>query len=223
MKIYPAILSDSVAEIQHQLFLAQDFENVETVQIDILDGRFADNMTVTPVDLVNLNFGELTVDFHLMVDEPMDYIQEILNFQEELPVRAVVAQIERMSCQEEVLQKIKKNKLIPGLSLDLFTPVESIDWSNAEDLEIIQLMAIEAGFQGQEFQSAVLDKIEKTEDKLSKHKLETEIVVDGGIKLKQAEILSKAGVDAAAIGSLIWESDDPAEIIEQINSSSFNN
>ncbi len=216
MKFYPAILSDSVELIQRQLYLAQDIEQVEVVQIDILDGQFADNMTVTPIDLINLDFGELEADFHLMVEEPLDYIQEILGCEEQLPVRAVVAQIERMTSQKEVLQQLKKNKIQAGLSLDLFTPVEEIDWTNAQDLDVIQLMGIEAGFQGQKFDERVMNKLKLLRKKLKKQQLLVEIIVDGGVKFEQIKSLTKASVDAVAIGSLLWESDHPREIADRI-------
>lgn len=216
MKIYPALLSDSVELIQRQLYIAQDIEQVEIVQIDILDGQFADNMTVTPIDLINLNFGELKVDFHLMVEEPLNYIQEILDCQEQLPVRAVVSQVERMSSQEEVIQELKKNKMQAGLSLDLFTPVAEVDWTVAKDLDVIQLMGIEAGFQGQKFDERVMDKLKLVRKKLVKHQLAVEVIVDGGVKIEQIESLAKAGVNAVAIGSLLWESDHPQEIAEEI-------
>ncbi|HKY73932.1 MAG TPA: hypothetical protein VJ246_01315, partial [Patescibacteria group bacterium] len=57
--IYPSILTDSPSLVQKQLNLVLGL--VQGVQIDIIDGEFADNTTVTPVDLQTLTFGSLSV------------------------------------------------------------------------------------------------------------------------------------------------------------------
>jgi ribulose-phosphate 3-epimerase len=216
MKFYPALLSDSVDEIQKQLSIAQSLESVEVVQIDVIDGQYADNMTVTPLDLVDLDFHNLKIDFHLMVEEPINYVSEIIQCEEQLPVRAVIAQIERLSHQAEVLSELKKNKIQAGLSLDLFTPIESIDLSSASDIDLIQLMGVEAGFQGQSLHQSVFKKIADLMQWLKTYDLSAEVVVDGGVKLDNILLFKQAGVDAVAVGSLLWTAKEPSQIAKQI-------
>ncbi len=216
MKFYPALLSDSVAEIQKQLSIAQSLEPVEVVQIDVIDGQYADNMTVTPLDLVDLDFQDLKIDFHLMVEEPINYVSEIIQCNKQLPVRAVIAQIEHMSNQAEVLSELKKNKIQAGLGLDLFTPIESLDLSSASDIDLIQLMGVEAGFQGQSLHQSVLKKLADLIQWLKIHNLSAEVVVDGGVKLDNILLFKQAGADAVAVGSLLWTSEKPSQIAQQI-------
>jgi ribulose-phosphate 3-epimerase len=216
MKFYPALLSDSVDEIQKQLSIAQSLESVEVVQIDVIDGQYADNMTVTPLDLVDLDFHNLKIDFHLMVEEPINYVSEIIQCEEQLPVRAVIAQIERLSHQAEVLSELKKNKIQAGLSLDLFTPIESIDLSSASDIDLIQLMGVEAGFQGQSLHQSVFKKLTDLIQWLKTYDLSAEVVVDGGVKLDNILLFKQAGVDAVAVGSLLWTAKEPSQIAKQI-------
>ena len=93
------------------------------------------------------------------------------------------------------------------MSLDLHTPIQELEDYLAE-LEIVQLMAIEAGFQGQEFQDIVLKKIQMTKSKIKKH---IELIVDGGVKLEHLEQLKQVGVDGVTVGSGIWQAPDPTQ------------
>ena len=217
MKFYPAILSDSLEEIAHQLTIAQSLDNVSVVQIDILDGLFADNLTISPSDLTQLDFGNLKIDFHFMVDEPMDYVHEMADYLDVLPVRVVLAQVEKLSFQQELIQELNKHKIKPGLSLDLFTPLEAIKQDVYGQLSYIQLMAIEAGFQGQQLNECVYQKIYSLKKLINEHKLNLEVIVDGGVNLDNIHNLKKAGVDAVAIGSMLWSAEDPQVIAKEVS------
>jgi len=220
MNLYPSILTDLLQTAQAQLDLVKDIKGLEVVQIDIVDGQFADNLTIFPLDLIDLDFGNLQIDLHLMTEEPMGFVQEALTLKDQLPIRAIISQIERMSYPAEYIQEVKKNGWQVGLSLDLHTPTSALENYLAE-LDIVQLMAIEAGAQGQEFQSKALKKLEILNPKFetnpkaqSLNPKNLEIIVDGGVKLKHLNQLKKAGVDSVCVGSGIWQADDPHIAIE---------
>lgn len=218
MKLYPAILTDSVEEVEQQLQLVKSLRSVEAVQIDIIDGVFADNLTVTPIDLINLDFGELKLDFHLMVEEPLDYLNEIVQYQKFLPIRAVLGQIERMSSQDEFIELTKKSGFLAGLSIDLFTPITEIKESLISKLDVVQLMSIEAGFQGQKFDERVIKKIIELNKIRNTKNNKLEIILDGGIKEAHLEQLKKLKADGVAVGSWLWKNDKPEFVVQMINS-----
>jgi len=217
MKFHPAILSDSLEEIAHQLTIAQSLEDVGVVQIDILDGLFADNLTISPSDLTQLDFGNLKIDFHFMVDEPMDYVHEMADYLDLLPVRAVLAQVEKLSFQQEFIKELNKYRIKPGLSLDLFTPLDAIDQEVYDQLSYIQLMAIEAGFQGQQLNKYIYQKIDSLKKLINEHRLNLQVIVDGGVNLDNIHKLKKAGVDVVAIGSMLWSAEDPQVIAKEVS------
>jgi len=218
MKLYPAILTDSIEVVEQQLQLAKSLSSVEAVQIDIIDGVFADNLTVTPIDLINLDFGELKLDFHLMVEEPLDYLNEIVQYQKFLPIRAVLGQIERMSSQDEFIELTKKSGFLAGLSIDLFTPITEIKESLISKLDVVQLMSIEAGFQGQKFDERVIKKIIELNKIRNTKNNKLEIILDGGIKEAHLEQLKKLKADGVAVGSWLWKNDKPEFVVQMINS-----
>jgi ribulose-phosphate 3-epimerase len=211
--LYPAILTDSLIQVQSELDSVAGIEGIEVFQVDVIDGFFADNLTITPVDLVELDFGQQQLDFHLMVEEPLDYVYEAIAEKSALPIRAIIAQVERMSHQQPFVQEVKQNQWQVGLSLDLYTPLEAIDEASWEEIHIIQLMGIEAGFQGQEFHQSILFKLAELRQLLKKINRNPEIIVDGGVKFDNIQPLLDAGADSVAIGSSLWQSDNAREAV----------
>lgn len=217
MKFYPAILSDSLETIDAQLQISKTLPQVEVVQVDIIDGLFADNLTVSPIDLLQLDFGDLRVDFHVMANEPMDYVHEMADYLKELPVRAVIAQVEHLSYQQELVKQLRQHEIEVGFSLDIFTPLNAVDEKIYPPLDYIQLMAIEAGFQGQQLNEQIYQKIRDLRKILNKKRISPEVIIDGGVKMENIVNLKKAGADALAIGSMLWSAKDPQLIAKEIS------
>ena len=214
--VVPAILSGDVSEVQRMLNMAKSFPNCQLLQVDVIDGWFADNVTVTPTDFRELDFGQLQIDVHLMTEEPLDFVFEALEFKDQLPILSMTAQIEHMSSQVAFVDQVKSVGWQVGLCLDLFTPAEAIESDAWSKLDFIQIMGIEAGFQGQEFSSQTFDTIREVRKILIKQELETEVVVDGGVKLSNLAKIFEAGVDRVMVGSAIWQASDPVEAYRQI-------
>lgn len=218
MKIIPSILTDRRAVALKQIELAHSDNRIDKVQIDIIDGWFAENLTLTPADYTEMDFGQLLLDFHLMTEEPLDYLFEMLEHREQLPVNAVIAQIERMSSQPTFVEQVKKTGWQVGLALDLFTPVESISLPTMEMLDIIQVMTIEAGFQGQAFVMGALDKIQELIQLKKEKSFHFKIYIDGGIKKDQVELLHTLEIDAVMVGSGLWQAADFTQALDDLYS-----
>lgn len=208
MQINPAILTDSLATFAQQLDLVKQVPTIKVIQVDIVDAVFADNITINPSDLVDFNFEDLAIDFHLMTEEPMDYVWELIDCGQQLPTQAVIGQIEKMSYQLDFLEEIKQAGWQAGLAINLFTPLENIEEHAWEYLDQVLLMAVEAGAQGQTFNSLIFAKVEELKNTIKKLHKPIKIVVDGGIKQEQIKNLQKAGVDQIAVGSAIFNADD---------------
>jgi ribulose-phosphate 3-epimerase len=215
MNIYPAILTDSLETVQEQVDLVRNNRDIKTLQIDIIDGYFVDNLTVTPMDLVDINFYSFNLDFHLMTEEPLSFAQEIADYKKYFSVRAVIGQIEKMSSQVDFIDFLEKEELKKGLSLDLFTPHEEIMDSTFKKLDALQLMAIEAGEQGHQFNDLVIKKIKEVQERAKKINPSLEIIIDGGVKLNNIKKIAETGVHSVGIGSAIWQSDNVATTLER--------
>lgn len=217
MNIYPSILTDSLAEAQSQLDrvkeLPEGYLESQTIQFDIVDGFFVDNLTLTPLDLPELDLEGLSCDLHLMVEEPLDFVYELIEIKEEVEVRAVIAQLERMTSQIDFVKEVKAQGWKAGLSLDLHTPVSAIDEEVWSELDIVQIMSIEAGFQGQDFEPIALKKIAEVRDRRAAQGLGFELIVDGGVKEALMQDLAEIGTDGVTVGSGLWLADDMGQAL----------
>lgn len=216
MNIYPSILTDELELVQQQLNLCIDSGLVQTVQVDIIDGYFVDNVTVAPSDLVGMDFGELEIDFHIMTQEPIDFVREIVDYKDELPIRSVIGQIEQMTSQELFIDEVRRYNWNVGFSLNLYTPLEEIDPYLWDRLHIVQLMAIEAGFQGKKLNEQVYAKLTELRQLMIERDLHFEIIVDGGVTAKNISRLQQHGVTAVSVGSALWNAPDFSEIFQEL-------
>jgi ribulose-phosphate 3-epimerase len=207
--IYPTILTDSPEIAQKQLDLVAG--KVEVVQLDYIDGSFADEVTLSPAEAAELNFRGARVDLHIQTNDPIEELNEVLQLAPVL--RTVVAQVERMPSQRAFVEAIKINTWKVGLSLDLFTPVLAIDDDIWPMLDMVQIMGIYAGSQQQPFQLPALKKIAETREQLRTRGLTAELVVDGGINLQTAAECKAAGADSFAVGSFLWSADNPTDAL----------
>lgn len=183
-------------------------ENVtKRVQIDILDGVFADNKTIEP-SIVEEIETSLLIDYHLMVKEPFDWIERCIRGQAD----RIIGQIELMRDQVEFVEKVTEAGLRVGLALDLDTPIASIDKTIITDVDVILVMSVPAGFGGQEFDKEVLKKIEELDHIRAKDASPFYICDDGGITLSNIDDVHLDGVDEVAIGKRLFEGDISANI-----------
>lgn len=215
--IIPAILESSTAEVQRKVGLVKGL--TQRVQIDVIDGVFADNPTVSPADMLNIDFAGLAVDIHLMTEEPVDFLEESARLIEKCGGIRVIGQIERMGKQTEFISLARELKLAVGLGLDLYTPVDAIDKKIAGSLDCVLLMAVKAGTQGiNKLSPAVVEKIKeiKAGQPFAKS-WPGQIIVDGGLNPETVNICRQAGAAQFAVGSWLWEHKDISLAIKELN------
>lgn len=186
-------------------------KEVERVHLDIIDGVFADNLTVMPEDLHTIAFEDLGIDFHLMTEEPIDYIATCADLLEYSGGVRVIGQVERMGDLQEFVVTAAEAECEVGLAVNLETPVEAIEALLYKQLDCVLLMSVPVGFSGQEFDRAVLQKIER----LRSRGFGGEIIVDGGMKPETIAIAEKAGATAFAVNSFLWQHEDVAEAVRK--------
>lgn len=208
--IIPGVLELSVSAIQKKVNRVKGL--VERVHIDVIDGMFTDNLTPDPVDLLDVDFGELAVDLHLMVEEPINMIDGMATLREQVPSLRLLAQTERMSNQQEFVREARKFQCDVGLALDLYTPVSSIESALLEQVNCLLVMSVKAGFSGQHFQHSILEKIQD----VRKAGFSGDLIMDGGEDPVHIQMSKRAGASSFAVTSFIWEYEDIREALEKL-------
>lgn len=205
MLIIPGINTDQPKLVQQSLdTFAQLEPQPERIQLDILDGEFATELTVEPNLLHDLQLPDLTIDLHLMTLEPIDYVSEVRGIRQ---VQTIIAQIERMHSQAEFLDEVQANYFEAGLALELYTPFESIDQNLLPQLHVIQVLAGKTGFSGQSFNDIVLPKIREIRQAKEDLQLECQIYVDIGMNPATLPVVQQAGADGAVVVSYLQRPD----------------
>lgn len=206
VEIIPSILTKDVNEAIQMIKVCDGI--TQRVQIDIIDGIFANNVTVKPWELKNLDVF-LGLDFHLMVNEPIDWVDRCLG----VGADRIIGQIEMMSSQLEFVQKVEEKNLRLGLAIDLSTPVSKINESLFEKLDVVLVMSVNAGFGGQKFDFKVFDKINQLNEIRIKRKTPFRICVDGGETTEVIDDSVRDGADEVVVGRRLFDGD----IKENIN------
>jgi len=200
MIVIPAILTNDLDELTALLLKAE--RATDRVQIDVIDGKFAENETIDPQVLKNISTF-LNFDFHLMVDEPVDWIDKCRSGEK----NRVIGQIEMMKSQGEFVQKVKERRFLAGLAIDLETPVEKLDEKVLPLVDLILLMSVKAGWGGQEFNLDVWDKIKSAVEMRKKLDADFKITVDGGVTKELISEMAGQGVNEVFVGRRIFEPD----------------
>lgn len=200
VEIIPSILTKDPDEAVEMIKRCDGV--VQRVQIDVVDGIFANNVTVKPWELKNLNVF-LGLDFHLMVNEPIDWVERCLG----VGADRIIGQIEMMSSQIDFVKKVEEKNLRLGLAIDLDTSVSKIDESLFEKLDVILVMSVKAGFGNQKFEIRALDKIKELNAIRVKNKTPFRICIDGGETEDVIDDSVFDGADEIVVGRRLFKGD----------------
>jgi ribulose-phosphate 3-epimerase len=187
MQVIPAILSVDKFEVFDLLKKVRDCGKFERVQIDFIDGEYANNRTIRPVEVDLLPFLPLMFDAHLMVTEG-----NVLTWSktaEKVGFDRIVVQAESISDPGD----------FTGLALDIHSPVELL-LPYLHNLEVVVLMAVEPGFSGQKFDDRVIEKVKQLHKLRRYSNYRFRICVDGGVLQEHLPILTESGADEVTVG-----------------------
>jgi ribulose-phosphate 3-epimerase len=169
------------------------------IHIDLMDGVFAP--TKSPgLDQVWWP-QELTADIHLMYQEPMQYLDQLIKLRPHMVVVHNEAHVHHMHFAAE----LHKADIKVGLAILRDTPAEYA-YQIMHSFDHVLVFSGNLGYHGGEADLGILDKVKK----IREHHPEAEIGWDGGINDQNAAQLVEAGVDVLNVGGFIQKSDDPA-------------
>jgi len=201
MKIIPAILTEDFSTLKDMIELSATFTN--HVQVDVMDGKFVPSISITASDLDNANAKKLFMEIHLMVDRPSDVIEDFVK----AGAKKIIFHIESKEDPHEIINTIKKYKVIPSVAINPDTKIEKLD-TIIDEIDSILFMTVFPGFYGSPLVPEVFEKIKKFK---SKHP-NIEIAVDGGVKVSNIDDFKKYPIDAICVGSAIFKAKNPKDI-----------
>nr|AIF06664.1 ribulose-phosphate 3-epimerase (rpe, RPE) [uncultured marine group II/III euryarchaeote KM3_194_G04] len=168
------------------------------LHMDVMDGHFVPNLTMGP-DTVAALRGIAPLDVHLMVTDPLDFIEVFAEAGAD--IITVHAEANGIAA---AIDAIHARGLKAGVAIRPSTPVSALDpWLDAA--ELLLPMSVEPGFCGQQFDEGTYDRVRA----LRTAAPDALIEVDGGVTRENAAALREAGADILVSGSAIFGADNP--------------
>lgn len=211
MEIVPAILSADEHEVKEKLDLLRGVAS--SVQLDIIDGKFADNVTVGP-EVVKEFVDDFVIEAHLMVVEPFTWIERCA----ESGIQRVLCHVEhlRKLDQELFVNKVLETGMEVGLCLDIDTDVFAIGKNLWVWLDRVLVMGVKAGWSAQEFNRVALTKINQLKELRDAGGYAFLIEEDGGAHEETIGDIVKAGVDVIGVTSAVWKGGKVEENLKRL-------
>ena len=200
VEIIPAILVQDEAEFHAQVERVSPY--VSLVQLDVVDGEFAPNVTWGEPRVVRSIQSGVRFEIDLMVNNPGKVVGDWAL--PATPISRIYFHQETAQGEElDIIKRIKEVGIEAGLSLVPETPLDNI-YPFLQEVDAVLLLGVTPGFQGQAFQPSVLDNIRT----LRASHPGLPIEVDGGVKPDNIRDIIDAGANRVAVGSFINQHPD---------------
>lgn len=205
----PSILSADFSRLGEDLSLAER-NGITMLHIDVMDGMFVPSISLGfPVIESIRKKTNMVFDVHLMIKEPERYVERFA----ESGADMITVHAEACLHLHRTIGQIRQLGVKCGVALNPATPLSVLDYV-LEDVDMVLLMTVNPGFGGQSFIPAMYEKIETLRKQITEKGLSTDIEVDGGIKVSNAERALRAGANVLVAGSAVFEGDIEKNIKE---------
>ena len=197
--ISPSILSADYANLGEQIKML-DQAGAQYVHIDIMDGNFVPSISIgLPVVKSIRKCTDRMFDVHLMVEEPIRYINDFAD------AGADIITVHAEACRhlDRTIDVIKERGLLAGVAINPATTIESIRCILPK-VDMILIMTVNPGFGGQELIPYTIEKVRELRQLLLKTGNKADIEVDGGVNLSNVETLLSAGANIIVAGNAVF-------------------
>ena len=193
--ICPTVTAFDLAEYRTQL---HNVSFAPRIHVDLMDGVFAP--TKSP-DLSEIWLPHHhIVDVHLMYQEPMEVLDQLIKLKPHMVVIHNEAHVHHMHFTAE----LHKHDIKVGLAILQDTPVEYA-YQIMHSFDHVLVFSGNLGYHGGSADLGLLDKVRK----IREHHPDAEIGWDGGINEHNVAQLIEAGVDVLNVGGFIQKASDP--------------
>ena len=210
-EIAPSILSADFTR------LAEAIEAVKSggarmLHVDVMDGHFVPNITIgLPVVKSIRKATDLTIDTHLMIDEPGRWAVEFVKAGADM----VSVHVEADPHLQRTLTAIREAGAKAGIAINPGTPLDAI-WECLPYADFVLLMSVNPGFGGQKFVPTMLDKVRRLRRMIDERDLDVRVEIDGGIDESNISKVVEAGAEMIVAGTAVFGGGDPAQAVRAL-------
>lgn len=208
IRITPSILNadrENLSSEISRISAVSDF-----IHLDVMDNIFVPNFTFDfDAARTIIQSSPIPIDSHLMVAE----VDEIAVQYAQAGSASVTIHVEAVRDIRNTARKIRAAGARAAIALKPGTFVEQYE-DYLSEVDMFLIMTVEPGFGGQSFIEEMIPKIRKTRQIIGNRPIWLQ--VDGGISLQTIEMAAEAGADTFVAGSAVFNSKDPAEMVESL-------
>lgn len=205
----PSILSADFKILGEQIRKTEK-AGARYIHFDVMDGIFVPSISFgMPVLSSIKGLTSQVMDVHLMVTEPIRYVEEFAKCGADI----ITVHLEACKDPAATLDAIHDCGAKAGISIRPGTPVEALE-PCLDQAEMFLIMSVEPGFGGQAFIPESLERIGQLRGMLEARSLEKDIEVDGGIYHSNVAEVLRAGANVIVSGSGVYKGDIEANTTE---------
>ena len=202
MILAPSMLAADFKQLGKELETIQD-NGAEYLHFDVMDGMFVPSISFGMPVLQSIKpIVKMVCDVHLMVTEPIRYIEAFKKAGADL----ITVHVEACEDIYATIAKIRECGCKVGVSICPETPVSAVA-DLLDKVDMILVMSVHPGFGGQKFIPESLEKIAELRAMIEEKGVNVDIQVDGGIYTHNVEEVLKAGANIIVAGSAVFNGD----------------
>ena len=198
----PSILAADISCLGQQIKMI-DEAGAQYVHIDIMDGHFVPTLSFgAPVIKSIRPLTERIFDVHLMLDEPIHLIDEMV----ECGADIITVHAEACTHLDRTIEKIKESGVLASVALNPATDLGCLNYILPK-LDMVLLMTVNPGYGGQQYIPYLTDKIRTLRQIVTERDLKLDIEVVGGVTLQNVKGILEAGANIIVAGSAVFHGD----------------
>ncbi len=196
IKFSPSLMCMDLTEFKEQVEILN--ERADFYHVDIMDGHFVKNITLSPFFVEQLNkISKLPIDVHLMTEYPGDYIEEL----GKAGAAYISPHAETINKDAfRIINKIREAGSKVGIVLNPATPVDWIKYY-IHLVDKVTVMTVDPGFAGQPFIPEMIGKIRELKKLKEENEYSYIIEIDGSCNERTYKRLVEAGAEVLIVGT----------------------
>lgn len=199
VKVSPSLLASDFSNLREEI---KSVSAADFLHLDVMDGHFVPNLTIGPCVISSIRpHSDLAFDTHLMIDNPLKYIEPFAKAGSDY----ITVHVEQPDDINECIRLIHSFHKKAGLAISPDTEVSLLE-PYIDDIAMITVMSVYPGFGGQKFMESSYEKIRAIKKMIAGRDIL--LSVDGGVDYENVRKLEEAGVTMVVAGSTVFREAD---------------
>lgn len=204
IQVSPSLLASDFSNLREEI---KTVNTADFLHLDVMDGHFVPNLTIGPCVIASIRpHSDLPFDTHLMIDNPLKYIEAFAKAGSDY----ITVHVEQPDDILECIRLIQSYGKKPGLAISPDTDA-SVLVPYLDEISMITVMSVYPGFGGQKFIESSYEKIRAISQMIRGK--EILLSVDGGVDYENVRKLEEAGVTMVVAGSTVFREENREQSI----------